>query len=87
MYPIKLILGLPFFAEKQIDLIGAVFIGYFESVWIENENVEFNYRDNNRATEFARFKDYLNEKLNKSRQQKLSALTRTIAETLANITR
>ncbi len=53
--------------EKQIELMGTVCHGYFESVWIENGKIEFNYRDNNRATELAKFKDYLNEKINKSR--------------------
>jgi len=53
--------------EKQIELIGTLCHGYFESVWIENGKIEFNYRDNNRATEFASFKDYLNEKINKNR--------------------
>ena len=53
--------------EKQIELIGTLCHGYFESVWIENGKIEFNYRDNSGATELATFKDYLNEKINKYR--------------------
>ena len=53
--------------EKQTELIGTVCHGYFESVWIENGKIEFNYRDNNRATELHKFKDYLNRKINKNR--------------------
>lgn len=53
--------------EKQIELMGTVCHGYFESVWIEKGKVEYNYRDNNQTSELAKFKDYLNEKLNNSR--------------------
>lgn len=53
--------------EKQISLIGTVSQGYFESVWVENGKIEFNYRDNNRATELNKFKEYLSKKINKSR--------------------
>ena len=53
--------------EKQIELIGSVCHGYFESIWIENGKVEFIYKDNNQATELPKFRDFLDKKLNKSR--------------------
>ena len=51
-------------SEKQLELIGAKCHGYFESVWIENGKIDFNYRDNNRATELSKFKEYLSNKIN-----------------------
>ncbi|MDY8134461.1 hypothetical protein [Aquimarina sp. 2201CG5-10] len=53
-------------SQKQIELIGTVSQGYFESVWIENGRIEFNYRDNKKSIELIKFKNYLNEKINKS---------------------
>lgn len=52
--------------QKQIELIGTVCRGYFESVWIEDGKIEFNYRDNNQSTELASFREYLNGKINNS---------------------
>ncbi|TSE05590.1 hypothetical protein [Aquimarina algiphila] len=49
--------------EKQLELIAAKCHGYFESVWVENGKIEFNYRDTNRAQELAKFIEFLNEKL------------------------
>lgn len=51
--------------KKQIEFIGNVCHGYFESVWIENGKIKFNYQDNNQMTELYKFKDYLKEKISK----------------------
>lgn len=55
---------------KQIELFGTICHGYYESVWIENGKIEFNYRDNNQVTELDKFKAYLNEKINNNPIQK-----------------
>jgi len=51
-------------SDKQKELFGDISHGYFETVWIENGKIEYQYRDNNKNTELAKFKDFLQKKIN-----------------------
>jgi|GEM_PF-1813448 len=52
--------------EKQIELMGHVCNGFFESVWVENGKIVLNSRNSKGIVELRKFKDNLSEKINKS---------------------